>query len=423
MRSSVLAAAILLALITWHAAIAPAIAAEALEAPKLRLETLTEDLKLSEERVRLLRSEVEALRSDRAALNQRLIETAQRVQDSEAQIASAEDRLNQLNSHERLLRASLRARRGILVELLAALQRLGRKPPPALAVRPEDALAAVRSAILLGTVVPEIRQEANKLAADLGQLIELRNRIAEQKNLLAEQTLALAEERARIEVLIESKRTTLAQTEEQLQESRRQAEELASKTQSLRDLIAQMDRRFGGDAKDQGAEPAVSAEQRRLALNNPGRIEPAIPFAQARGALPRPVRGVTLSRFGDPDGFGGTAKGLSIATRRGAQVISPGDGWVVYSGPFRSYGQLLIINGGRGYHMVLAGLESVTVEMGQFVLAGEPVGTMGQDAVTAQTVSTSASDERPILYVEFRKDGSSIDPDPWWASNEEKVRG
>jgi septal ring factor EnvC (AmiA/AmiB activator) len=95
---------------------------------------------------------------------------------------------------------------------------------------------------------------------------------------------------------------------------------------------------------------------------------------------------------------------------------------VVYAGPFRSYGQLLILNAGGGYHVLLAGMERISVDLGQFVLTGEPVAIMGGGSQVSAAVATGT--KQPVLYVEFRKDGTPIDPSPWWATNEgEKVRG
>ena len=130
-----------------------------------------------------------------------------------------------------------------------------------------------------------------------------------------------------------------------------------------------------------------------------------------------------MKAFGAPDVFGGAVKGLSLAARPRAVVISPSDGWVAFSGPYRTYGQLLIINAGGGYYVVLAGMDRINVEVGQFVLAGEPIGVMGDgSARTAAAIAIGAS--QPILYIEFRKDGTAIDPGPWWAKPElEKVRG
>jgi septal ring factor EnvC (AmiA/AmiB activator) len=131
---------------------------------------------------------------------------------------------------------------------------------------------------------------------------------------------------------------------------------------------------------------------------------------------------VKVRDFGASDGVGGTEKGLVIATRGGAQVTSPCDGWVVYAGPFRSYGQLLILNAGGGYHVLLAGMERMSVDLGQFVLTGEPVAVMGDGPKVASAISIGS--RQPVLYIEFRKDGSPVDPSPWWATNDsEKVRG
>ena len=106
-----------------------------------------------------------------------------------------------------------------------------------------------------------------------------------------------------------------------------------------------------------------------------------------------------------------------------ALVASPTDGWIAFSGPYRTYGQLLIINAGGGYYVILAGMTKTNVEVGQFVLAGEPVGTMGDGvSKTASAIAIGAS--QPVLYIEFRKDGAAVDPSPWWAKSElEKVRG
>jgi septal ring factor EnvC (AmiA/AmiB activator) len=100
-------------------------------------------------------------------------------------------------------------------------------------------------------------------------------------------------------------------------------------------------------------------------------------------------------------------------------VVSPSDGWVVYAGDFRSYGQLLIINAGGGYHFLLAGLSQIDVQVAQFVLAGEPVGVMSGPG---KSPSAKAQENTPVLYIELRKDHKPIDPDPWWAEGSRKVK-
>jgi len=154
-------------------------------------------------------------------------------------------------------------------------------------------------------------------------------------------------------------------------------------------------------------------------LGNPGRIKPEIAFSQASGRLPMPAQGRQVLGYGEKTQFGGQSKGIVLETRQGAQVTSPCDGWIVYAGEFRSYGQLLIINAGGGYHVLLAGLSQIDVQPGQFVLAAEPVGTMTGWPQQSQPTTSNA----PVLYVEFRKDGKPVDPDPWWVAGHRKVQG
>jgi septal ring factor EnvC (AmiA/AmiB activator) len=197
---------------------------------------------------------------------------------------------------------------------------------------------------------------------------------------------------------------------------------LAQQVDNLKDLIAKLEQgldpttREVREAGRSDSRPALSA------FRDPGRLAPAVAFASLRGRVPIPVNGVKLKEFGAPDASGGSEKGISIATRAGAQVTAPADGWVVYAGPFRSYGQLLILNVGGGYHVLLAGMDRISVDLGQFVLTGEPVAVMGNGSHIAAILATGSS--QPVLYVEFRKDGVPVDPGPWWAAGDgEKVRG
>ena len=166
---------------------------------------------------------------------------------------------------------------------------------------------------------------------------------------------------------------------------------MARRVDNLKDLIAKLEQ--GLDSATRAARVAARAIEDDAtrpdlaALGDPGRLAPAIAFAATRGHLHLPVNGVRIREFGAPDGVGGTQKGLSIATRTGAQITAPCDGWVVYAGPFRSYGQLLILNAGGGYHVLLAGMERISVDLGQFVLTGEPVAVMGGGSQVSAAVA------------------------------------
>lgn len=398
------------------------------------LDAVTRDIALTEERLGELRDEIDSLEKDRATLNQTLIDTGARVHDLEAAIDDTETRVRALTRNEEALRASLLDQRDVLAEVLAALQRIGRRPPPAILVRPEDALGSVRSAILLGAVVPDLRRAADKLAADLGRLVSLKQEAARERDRLRADATTLAEDRARIEFLVAERQSQSDASAAELAAQESRAAALADQATGLKDLIGRMEKEITAAVKAKAEAEEAAAKRRAAAeavrdqapptnLGAADRLAPALAFVDAKGLLPLPVNGQRLRAYREEDDFGNLSEGMSIATRPNAQVNSPSDGWIVYAGPFRSYGKLLIINAGDGYHVLLAGMDEISVQLGQFVLAGEPVAMMASpklaSAGTVDIVST-----QPVLYIEFRKDGDSIDPAPWWAAtDDEKVGG
>ncbi|WP_421724856.1 murein hydrolase activator EnvC family protein [Bauldia sp.] len=432
---AVFGAVALLAGVAAHASQDPVDEAAAVRAAReAELESVTRDIAVTESRLAELRSEIAALDKDRATLNQTLLDAGKRVQDLEAAIDETETRIRALTKNEDVLRVSLLEQRDVLAEVLAALQRIGRRPPPAILVRPEDALGSVRSAILLGAVVPDLRRAADKLAADLAQLVSLKQEAGRERDRMRADATTLAEERARIEFLVAERRSLRDASAAELAAQEARATELADQATSLKDLIARMEKEIAAAARAKAEAEAADAKRREAAevarraeppssLGDADRLAPAVGFADARGLLPLPANGRQLRGFGEPDDFGNPSVGLSIATRPNAQVTSPSDGWIVYAGPFRSYGKLLIINAGDGYHILLAGMDEISVQLGQFVLAGEPVAMMASPKL-ASAGAVDIVSTQPVLYIEFRKDGDSIDPAPWWAAvDDEKVRG
>ncbi|WP_315702062.1 MULTISPECIES: murein hydrolase activator EnvC family protein [unclassified Bradyrhizobium] len=400
--------------------------ADALKQREQELEAARAAQKSAADAQERLKADIAAIGQDRSKLNQQLIDVAAQVRGIEGRIGEAETRLRGLDSREQELRDSLESRRSEIIEVLAALQRAGRRTPPALLVRPEDALQSLRTAMLLGSVVPEMRSRAEKLSGDLGELLNVRKTIATERDKLALDRDKLRTDQTRLSALIEERQRQQAAAEKDMQAEGARAVAIAQQIDNLQGLIATMEQ----DVKS-AAKAAVTASLQGVpvnnkpdvnALRNSNRKSPAIAFASTKGMLALPVNGTKIRGFGGSDGASSVDKGISLATRPGAQVTTPCDGWVVYAGPFRSYGQLLILNAGGGYHVLIAGMERISVTIGQFVQAGEPVATMGNTSQVASILATNAS--QPVLYIEFRKDGTPIDPGPWWAINEgEKVRG
>ena len=415
------------------------------EEAQKKLDETSQKLQSSRAHERGLVQDVAALGEERAKLNTELIEAGKQVQASEAKLSETEAKLSELTDQVTVIRNSITDRKETIVKMLSAMQRIGRTPPPALVTRRDDALAVVRSAMLLAQVFPELKYQADNLSQELDGLVKLETGIGEQRDDEKSESDRLTAEQNRIDQLLEEKKTKLAQSEADLVSTRQAAQQQATEVTELNELIARLDEQIAkADVAQYDAEVAAEKELRareqsqalatpgnekvieikpestKVAFASPSRMKPAMPFETAKGTLTLPAQGKQLKHFGEADGVGGTLRGISLQTRGEARIIAPTDGWVVYAGTFRSYGQLLIINAGGGYHVLLAGMGRIDVSLGQFVLAGEPVAVMGASLPAGQGNNDNS---RPVLYVEFRKDGRPIDPGPWWAEASEKVQG
>ncbi|HHB82233.1 MAG TPA: hypothetical protein ENK61_02055 [Devosia sp.] len=389
---------------------------------------------LSEERRERLRLEIEEMSGDRDRQNAALIAAAQRVKLTEIEVSDIEQRLSSLIAEENLISARLEGADINISDLLSALQRIGKNPPPALIIDPTDALNSARSAILLSAILPQLRQKADLIIADLEQLQAIKTATLNEKQALSARYSTLFEEQLRIATLIEARKRGVVRVGQDLAIEEARAEQLAREATSLTQLVDSLTLRIAAvaeaaaaqeraeraaadnlaNALANGTAPRLSDEAIALAFADTKRTSPAISIALAKGYLSVPAAGVSVKGFGTDDGFGGISKGVSIVTRADAQVIAPADGWVMYKGPYLNYGQIIILNPGSDYTILLAGMEEVDVELGQFVLMGEPVGKMGS-RIVGQTASTSAGVSRPTLYIEIRNLETPLDPSEWWA--------
>jgi septal ring factor EnvC (AmiA/AmiB activator) len=399
-----------------------------------RLEADKRNLDAKQKRSKELQGELDKITAERQRINARLLETGKLIHSSEAQLSLIESRLGELQSQERHVRGLLDQRHETIASLLAAMQRMGRNPPPVMVTQRDDALAMVRSAMLLASAFPNLREQAISLAEQLKDLARVMGSIRTEGEKLKAETERLAEARTRLAALQETKRQSLTERQVELDSVRDAASKISKSVEDLSDLISRLDKEVGErtglgvyaekEAKTPpGSRDAVAVlapSGRMVASQSPDRIEPGVPFAQARGQLQIPAQGRRVLTYGEKTQYGSLSKGLGIQTRYSGRVLSPSDGWVVYAGEFRAYGQLLIINGGGGYHILLAGLSQIDVQAGQFVLMGEPVGVM---SAAIQTSQANVQDGGPVLYVELRKDGRPIDPDPWWSEASRKVQG
>ncbi len=388
--------------------------------------------------------QVKQLDRERARLNKLLIDYAKRIQKSETNLTDLESKLTKLHNKEDKLRQSMLKRRVAIAEMLGLLQRMARNPPPVMATHRDDSLKMVRSAMLMSDILPKLKTQADTLKGELTNLVSLKTTITKQSEQLRIQNAEMESDQLRVKELLQEKNSRILSHNQELQEFEQRAKSHSKSVANLGDLIAKVDlemkrktelgayekqlivdEKLAKEKYGKKAAVELTPDQKKNAFIDPGRIKPALPFGKAKHTLSLPVRGKQLRRFGDKDKYGSSSKGISIQTRHNAQITSPSDGWIAYAGKFRSYGQLLIINAGGGYHILLAGLDRIDVKTSQFVLAGEPIGVMKEPDGTAEAKEAGTSGKKgkksssqPVLYVEFRKDGRPIDPNPWWSGGQ-----
>jgi septal ring factor EnvC (AmiA/AmiB activator) len=392
-----------------------------------QLKELEASLSLSKDKSDKLKADIEAMKGDREKQNAALIAAAARVKAAETEIAAVQTKIGDLIVQELDTRGRLDGADASISNVLAALERISKDPPPAIIVDPSDALGSARSALLISAILPQLKAKADQVTSDLKHLTDIKTAAqAEEANLKANFDV-LEEEQLRIATLIQAQKQNEETATATLAEEQKQAAEMADKAAQLKQLIADLGRQakavaVAADATAKanagGTAPKLDNDTVKLALANTARQQPAVPFAAARGFLDFPVaRGVNVVNFGDGDGLGGVSDGLSVVTNADAPVRAPADGWVLYTGNYLNYGQIVILDAGQDYTILLAGMARVDVKPGQFVLMGSPVGSMGSRTI-GRTVATSAGAQRPTLYIEMRNKNVPIDPTGWWASSD-----
>ncbi|MBT6096191.1 MAG: peptidoglycan DD-metalloendopeptidase family protein [Rhodospirillaceae bacterium] len=406
-----------------------------------RLRAKNRELDAARGKTEALQKRAETLEQDIQRIREGLVAAARIIQHHETRTGELESQLADLNAKQDGIRKLFKARRIQLGKVLAALQRMARNPPEALIGQPIPPADMVRSAILLRAVLPRLEGEARELAGNLADLMAARDEAETRRAELDGELGKLEEQRQVLKRLLGRKSRLRRRTVRQTTQASRQAAKLSTQAASLQDLVGRLNQLR---AKREAADKAQVAQARRApqaskaassrasqtqgvrssALRRPGAMPKgfsAKPFDAAKGNLPFPVVGRVVARYGQAIANGRIHKGLTIETTVRAQVIAPYEGKIVFSGPFRGYGQLLIIEHTGGYHTLLAGMARIDAAVGQWFLVGEPVGIMGR----AKQVSANGRSrvQRPALYVEFRRKGQPIDPLAWLATRKSKVSG
>ncbi len=364
---------------------------------KRDLEKIERQIEASQKQREALNQERRSLEKGVSTLRRNLIRAARTAQEQESVLSRLEAKLPELKKSAAERHRALNDRRQQMTGTLAALERLSRNPPQALLLSNAEPLKIVRSALLLRAALPHLRARAVALRQDLSEITTVRTELENRQRKIKSATATLETKRDRLNALMVHKAVERRRMIKATRQVDNRLASLSERAESLRELFVHLQK---------AARPKPKIRRPQTASL------PDAPIAKPDfGAMTQPARGKLVQRFGQDTKTGSSAKGATFETRLRAQVVAPFDGKVVFAGPFKGYGQILIIQHGDAYHTLLAGIARVDATLGQLLLAGEPVGVMGsQEAGTR-------------LYVEVRRKGQPVNPLPWFTAARDKVRG
>jgi len=357
-----------------------------------------------------------AAATEEQRLTDERVAAAARLRQAEDATAEAAARMDELAARRRQVQASMAAHAETMQPLLPLIERLSLFPAETLLAVPAKAEDTLRGVLVLRGLAGQLGHEAVALRSEQTRLAAATDALqAEAPRMAAAQARQQAEAAALDQRLAAAAAGRLQALGDAAVAEQRAADE-AARAETLRGMLGELETqrlaeraRAREDAvraehKEQ-TDAAVAARQRQADLERPTGAGTIASSAQPRGQLTAPVAGTVIRSWGDATD-GGPATGISYRAPPAARVVSVCSGRAVFAAPFRSYGLLLIVDCGGGYHAVLAGFERLDVKVGQSVAAGEPVGIM-------PGWEPGKSGSRPALYVELRHDGQPVNPAPW----------
>lgn len=372
-----------------------------------RLETIKKSEQDERNKAKALAQERDALSLEVKKLKSELVKQSNRIEGLAYDENVISTRLDKLEYQRQAARLDLDAGEASNTELLAALQRLQIDPPPIWLLEGEELERTLHAAHLMQGLKKTLDQQAEALTQKLSQFNRIENDIVTEQTRLAENRSQITQEQAKLSQLVAQKNKSAKDIDAQRQAAIDRAQTLASQAADIEALIASLESAVANitprlkPGRDAITQPNARSSAPNIPLILPDGVKP---FSQAKGLLRLPAQG-QLNRDKDTSAVD-DSQGLKLITQNGTQVISPYAGRVEFAGPFKNYNNVVILNMGEGYFILLTGLDEIFAQTGEVLQTGEPVGRMSIESPT-----------RPELYIEFRRNGTSVNPTPWFGTN------
>jgi len=345
------------------------------------------------DRAALLAQQATAARDAAEQARRRAAAVAARIQQAEADIQAAQARIAIIARLQHAQAARLAAKQEPVVRLTAALQMIARRPLALALVQPGSVSDAVHLRAVLGQVLPVIEQRTAGLRAELARSRALRATAQQAADALDQAQRDRKAQQVELAALEAQKRLA---ARDYRANAGLESERALALGERARDIVDLMDRlEQAGDLRERLAR--LSGPLPRPARPDQAGAAPAEADARPSGPPPYrlPVVGQLVTGMGEVNDSGVRARGLTLVTQPGAQAIAPTAGRVVFAGPYRDYGQILIIDHGGGWTTLITGLHRLTTRVGDAVRQGDPVGVTGA--------------RRSNITVELRRNGRPVD--------------
>ncbi len=345
-------------------------------------------------RIEKERIEKEVLEKKAVSLAKQLNDTkdkmttlALNIQNNESRQKDIEQRIATLELKKSSLDDQFNKDKSSIAKLILALERIKRMPPEAMLARPDSPYKTAQSAMLMGEIIPAVNRHASKLRSNLETLTQVTRELDSEKDTLQKDSELLYAQRADLQNLIKKRQNLHDKTNNDIKSREVIIRKVSLEAQNLSDLVAKLKKE----------EEKEEERFKSAALQ----IRPTLKKPTMDTGTPRlPVSGIIRTSYGQKDDVGAKSKGLTIEGRKGAIIVAPMGGKIQFTGAFKRYGNIVIIEHKDGYHSLVAGLDDINGVVGDIVKSGEPIGFL----------PNSSLNPRPTLYYELRLDGTPVDP-------------
>lgn len=355
------------------------------ESRKDALREIEDDLATKKQELKALEERSKALEEQMGETRSALVSVAGKVKNAESTLSALENEIQDTEKQKQALVDTLEADKGKVAALILALERIQRVPPEALILKPGAPYETAQSAMLLQSLLPQIYAKTESLRENTARLDEILVSLKEKRTTAANQKQALDKEYASMNSLLQKREKIFSQTNTSHKNRQAEITRISAQASTLKDLIARLE-------EDRIREKAREATRQAVIQT------PPLPKS---GEAQLPASGLITTNYGQADDIGATSQGIHLQTRTGALVVAPMGGKVQFSGPFKGYGKLIIIEHEKDYHSLIAGMDKVDIVVEQVLKAGEPIGRMAKEYEDG---------EAPVLYYELRHKGSPVNP-------------